>query len=125
MAFASCKKPITKPNSGIYRGTFYQIYNNEDTNAQGVAVLALSADGDAGTFNMSGDTSSGAPYTCYGDYSINNATTMTFNNKGIVDVGYQPHYLLDTVYYYTFDNQKFTLDLEIDTARYEYKMIRD
>ena len=41
LIFVSCKKPITEPNSGIYRGTFYEIFDNGDTAGQGVANLAL------------------------------------------------------------------------------------
>jgi hypothetical protein len=124
LVLAGCKKPVTEPNSGIYRGTFFQIYNEEDTNAQGVVNLALTKDGFGGSFQVSGDTSTGAPYSHYGTYVIDNSVSMTFDNDASVEVGYQPHYLLDTVYQYTFDDFNFTLELIIDTARYEYKMVR-
>lgn len=125
LVLVGCKKPITEPNSGIYRGTFLQIYDETDTNAQGVAVVALSKDGFGGTFSMSGDTATGAPYSCYGDYSIDNSSQITFTNKAIVEVGYQPHYLLDTTYDYTFDDHNFTLDLVIDTVNYQYTLVRN
>lgn len=125
LVLVGCKKPITEPNSGIYRGTFLQIYDDTDTNAQGVAVIALSKDGFGGTFSMSGDTATGAPYSCYGDYSIDNSTKMTFTNNAVVQVGYQPHYLLDTTYSYTFDDHNFRLDLEIDTVQYQYILVRN
>jgi hypothetical protein len=120
---SACKKPVTQPNSGLYRGTFFQIYENGDTNGQGIAYISLN-DGN-NSFQMSGDTNTGAPYPCYGTYSIDNSTHMTFYNAASVDVGFQPHYLLDTTYAYTFDNKKFTLDLTDDTVRYEYNLLRD
>jgi hypothetical protein len=119
----SCKKPVTEPNAGIYRGTFFQIYDNGDTNGQGITYIALSKE--SGTFSLSGDTATGAPYTCYGDYSIDSPTHMTFINEAVVEVGYQPYYLLDTTYEYTFDDHAFTLRLQVDTTRYEYNLIRD
>lgn len=123
IAFTACKKPITQPNSGLYRGSFFQIYDNGDTNGQGVAYLSLN-DGN-NSFQMSGDTNTGAPYACYGTYVINNSSKMTFNNAALVDVGFQPHYLLDTTYTYTFDNKNFTLEFVDDTTRYEYNLLRD
>lgn len=120
----SCKKPITEPNSGIYKGTFFQIFNDNDTNAQGIATLALTKDGFGGTFTMTGDTNSGAPYSCYGDFSVDNGTKITYSNKASVDVGYQPHYLLDTTYTYTFDNTNFLMKLVIDTTEYQYNLVR-
>lgn len=120
----SCKKPVTQPNSGIYRGTFCEIYDNGDTNGQGIAVIALTADGSSGSFNMNGDTATGAPYPCYGSYVVNNGTQMTFNNDGNFETGYHPNYVLDTVYTYTFDNYNFKFNLKIDTTLFEYKLIR-
>jgi hypothetical protein len=123
---SGCKKPITQPNSGIYRGTFFQIFDNGDTNAQGIANLALSGDTFGGTFTLSGDTTTGSPVSCNGVYEINGTTQITFTNTAIVpDLGYQPHYILDTVYQYTFDDHDFTLDMVQDTTRYEYKLIRN
>ncbi|MBK9592510.1 MAG: hypothetical protein IPO32_13790 [Crocinitomicaceae bacterium] len=74
---------------------------------------------------MSGDTNTGAPYPCAGTYIINNSTQITFTNTTSFDVGFQPHYLLDTTYTYTFDNKNFTLDFVDDTTRYEYNLLRD
>jgi hypothetical protein len=123
IALTACKKPITEPNSGLYRGTFFQIYENGDTNGQGIAYLSLNDGNNA--FQMSGDTNTGAPYPCYGTYSINNSTQMTFVNNSDFEVGFQPHYLLDTTYTYTFDNKNFTLEFVDDTTRYEYNLLRD
>lgn len=124
LALTGCKKPTTEPNSGLYRGSFFQIYDNGDTNGQGIAYISLN---DANnSFQMSGDTNTGAPYPCYGTYSIDNSTQITFYNAATsFDVGYQPHYLLDTTYTYTFNNKDFTLDFDDDTARYEYNLMRD
>ena len=124
IVFTACKKPVTEPNSGIYRGTFFQFYNDVDTNAQGVINLALTKEGFGGKFQVSGDTITGAPHSPYGTYVIDNSTHMTFENDANVDLGYQPHYVLDTTYKYTFDDHNFTLELIIDTARYEYIMVR-
>lgn len=123
LVIAGCKKPITEPNSGIYRGTFFEIFDNGDTGGQGIAYIALSK-GDGG-FSLSGDTATGAPLSCYGTYVINNSTQMTFTNNAIVDYGYHPYNILDTVYYYTFNDHNFNLTLEVDTMRYEYNLIRD
>lgn len=125
IAIAGCKKPVTEPNSGIYRGTFFQIFDNGDTNAQGIANLALSKDGFGGTFTLSGDTTTGAPISCSGNYLIDNGTLMTFTNTAIVEVGYQPHYILDTTYSYQFDDHNFSLWMEQDTVRYEYNLVRN
>lgn len=124
LVLMACKKPITEPNSGIYRGPFFQIYDNGDTNAQGIAVLALSKGDIGGTFTMTGDTNTGAPYSCYGNYIIDNSTKMTFYNSASVDVGYQPYYLLDTSFIYTFNDVNFTLNLVIDTTEYQYILKR-
>jgi hypothetical protein len=120
---AGCKKPVTEPNSGIYRGTFFQILDNGDTISQGIAYLALSKGEQS--FTLSGDTTTGAPLSCYGDYVINNATQMTFTNEAVVDFGYQPHIVLDTLYSYTFDNRNFKLELEVDTKHFEYNLVRN
>lgn len=122
--FTACKKPVTEPNSGIYRGPFFQIYNDEDTIAEGIVNIALTKEGFGGKFQVSGDTITGAPHSHYGTYVIDNSTHMTFENDANVDLGYQPHYVLDTTYKYTFDDHNFTLELIIDTARYEYIMVR-
>ena len=120
---SACKKPVTEPNSGIYRGTFFEIFDNGDTGGQGVAYIAISK-GDNG-FSLSGDTATGAPLSCYGSYIINNTTQMTFNNTSNVDFGYHPYNILDTTYNYVFDDHNFHLDLILDTTRYEYRLIRD
>ncbi len=125
LVLTGCKKPVTEPNSGIYRGTFFQIFDNGDTNAQGIANLALSKDGFGGYFTMSGDTLTGAPISCSGSYVIDNSTQMTFSNTAIIETGYQPHYILDTTYSYTFDDYNFTLEMIQDTTRYEYTLIRN
>lgn len=121
----ACKKPVTEPNAGIYRGTFFQIFDNGDTNAEGIVHLALSETDIGGNFNMSGDTGTGSPYTCYGTYVINNATQMTFENNANIDLGYQPHYVLDTIYNYVFDDHFFSLEFKDDTTLYEYNLKRD
>lgn len=120
---SACKKPVTEPNSGIFRGTFFEIFENGDTGGQGIAYLAI-AKGD-GNFNLSGDTSSGAPLSCQGSYIINNSTQMTFNNIVNVDVGYHPYNILDTTWNYTFDDHNFDLDLAFDTVRFEYRLVRN
>jgi len=122
-AVSACKKPVTEPNSGIYRGSFFEIFENGDTAGQGVANLAI-AKGD-GNFNLSGDTATGAPLSCSGSYVINNSTQMTFNNIVNVDFGYHPYNLLDTTWNYTFDDHNFHLDLAFDTVRFEYRLVRN
>jgi len=123
VAFASCKKPITEPNSGIYRGSFFKIYNNGDTAGQGVAVLALTSGGES--FQLSGDSTTGAPLSCHGDYIINSSTQMTFTDYSNVYFGYDQYNLLDTTYNYTFDDHIFYLSLKIDTTLYEYNLVRN
>lgn len=120
--FSGCKKPITEPNSGIYRGTFFEIFDNTDTGAQGIAYLALHDE--QLSFELSGDSLAGAPYDAYGTYSINSSTTMTFVNSGSLLPGQSNMYTLDTIFQYTFDNLKFKLWVTRDTAKYEYSLIR-
>jgi len=119
----SCKKPVTQPNSGIYRGSFFQIYNGNDTNAQGIAYLALTKGNSA--FQMSGDTASGAPVSCYGTYEILSSTQIKFVNSADIYLPYQPHYVLNATYEYFFDDHKFNLTLIDGIARYEYFLVRD
>ena len=127
LAISSCKKAILEPNSGIYHGVFIQVLDNGDTNAQGIVNLALTSNGGGGTFSMNGDTASGAPYPCAGNYVIDNSAKMTFTNTAVVDtIEYsQPHYILDTTYSYVFDDHNFVLQLMAGTTRYQYNLIRD
>ena len=120
---AGCKKPVTEPNSGIYRGAFLEICDNGDTMGTGVAYLAIT-EGSL-SFQLSGDTATGAPKSCYGTYSILSATQISFVNQATnVDVGYHPHLVLDTVYDYTFDDHYFHLNLKVDTTLFKYELIR-
>ncbi|MBK7128627.1 MAG: hypothetical protein IPH66_04570 [Crocinitomicaceae bacterium] len=122
VAISGCKKPITEPNSGIYRGTFFEIFQNTDTGAQGIAYLALHDE--QMSYELSGDSLAGAPYDAYGTYSINSSTTMNFVNSGSLLPGQSNMYTLDTTFQYTFDNLKFKLWVTRDTAKYEYSLIR-
>ncbi|MBK8924577.1 MAG: hypothetical protein IPM74_01425 [Crocinitomicaceae bacterium] len=122
VAISGCKKPITEPNSGIYRGTFFEIFENTDTGAQGIAYLALHDE--QMSYELSGDSLAGAPYDAYGTYSINSSTTMNFVNSGSLLPGQSNMYTLDTTFQYTFDNLKFKLWVTRDTAKYEYSLIR-
>ena len=123
LIFVSCKKPITEPNSGIYRGTFYEIFDNGDTAGQGVANLALNDE--KNWFQLSGDTATGAPLSCNGNYAILSSTLIDFEDISNVDFGYHPFNILDTTFTYVFDNKNFTMTLKVDTALYEYKLVRN
>lgn len=126
LIIVACKKPITEPNAGIYRGVFFQIFDNGDTNSQGIASLALSVGDQGNYYTLSGDTLTGSPKSCYGNYSIDNSTHMTFTNNAIgVEPGFWPHYYLDTTYAYEFDDYNFTLEMREDTVLYQYILTRN
>lgn len=123
LTLAGCKKPITEPNSGIYRGTFYEIFDNGDTAGQGVANLALNDENL--WFQLSGDTATGSPLSCHGNYTIMSSSLIKFEDISNVDFGYHPYNILDTSYQYVFDNKNFKMTLKVDTALYEYKLVRN
>lgn len=119
----SCKKEVTTPNNGIYRGVFREIATNGDTLASGVTYLALNESNLV--FTMSGDSVSNAPATHGGTYLIDNPSTMQFSNFSLIDTVYDIDHYLDTTYNYKFDDNNFKLWQIRYGKTYEYNLVRD
>lgn len=118
----SCKKAVTQPNSGIFRGTFTKTGLNGGGEFTGDCTIAL--DDKNSTFTLNVDSTSNVPYKCYGTYLITDGTKMKFHTStGIPENGDQ-YMLLDSVYTYSFDDVRFDLSKQIDTIKYEYHFIR-
>lgn len=116
-----CKKTVTTPNSGIFRGTFSKvILSSSDTVAQGACTISLNEVSE--TYSMNVDTADAAPYPCSGSYSVLNSATMYFNvNTGYPTYNFDSNFVLDTVYNYSFDNENLSLDFTyMDSVKYYY-----
>lgn len=120
----SCKKEVTIPNGGIYRGVFREIDQvSGDTLADGVIYLALFESSQS--YTLSGDTTTSAPATHNGTYLVDNASTMQFSTTSQYSSQYDIDHYLDTVFNYTFDDINFEFWQVWDGKRYEYIMVRD
>lgn len=118
----SCKKEVTVPNSGIYRGTFFKIGPSNDTIVQSITWLALNEN--TLTFNVTTDTTVNAPAEHGGEYLVDNVSSMTFINNTVLTPQFQPDYYLDTIYNYTFDDKNFRFWQTIGDFYYEYDLVR-
>ena len=125
MFLASCKKEVTTPNNGIYRGVFMEIDSSGlgDTLADGVLHMALFESNQ--TFAVKGDTNTMAPASHNGSYVIDAAGLMIFDTPGTPNPQYDPDHYLDTAYTYTFDDVNFTLQLVKAGKLYRYDMVRN
>ncbi len=127
LTFASCKKdePLT-PTNGIYRGVFNRIFEGPDTMGTGIVHLAMK-ESDS-TFILTGDTTSNAPFTSKGTYKLTPGKIEFINTTDIeeyaIDPYYDPHYVLDTIYDYEFLDTTFTIELNLGTVLYQYKLTR-
>ncbi|MCB9222606.1 MAG: hypothetical protein R2780_13290 [Crocinitomicaceae bacterium] len=120
LVFASCKKPETTPNNGIYHGLLYRIGNNGDTVGGGVVDFALFEANSA--FSMAADSVSHTPAQHNGDFTIQSSSLISFTNKS--PVTYHPDGYLDTVFNYTFDNVNFHLWVQKPDVLLDYKLVR-
>ncbi len=118
----SCKKTVTKPNSGIFRGTFTKTGLNGGGEFTGDCTIAL--DDKNNTYVLGVDSTSNVPYGCYGSYLIVDGVKIKFHSSIGVPTGGDPYMLLDSVYTYSFDDVRFDLSKQIDTIKYEYHFIR-
>lgn len=118
----SCKKEITIPNNGIYRGVFNQIHNGTDTVTSGVAVIALFESNSV--YNLVGDSLTHAPATHGGGYLVVDSDKIDFSSNPVSGGVYNFNHYLDTIYSYFFDDVNFNFWLERDTILYEYKLVR-
>ncbi len=118
----SCKKPVTQPKSGIFRGTFSKIGLNGGGEFTGDCTIAL--DDKKSTYALNVDSTSTVPYQCYGTYIIVDGTKMKFHASSGLPTGGDQYLLLDSVYTYSFDDTRFDLSKQIDTIKYEYHFIR-
>jgi len=119
----SCKKEITVPNSGIFRGVFREYSATGDTLATGVVYMALN-ENDL-TFNVSGDSTTNAPANHAGNYLVDNSTTMQFINNTAYSQVYDADHYLDTSYNFTFDDTNFKIWQTISGKLYEYDLVRN
>ncbi len=118
-----CKKEILVPNNGIYRGVFKEIYNGTDTLAGGVVYLALWEN--SNSFQMVGDSLTGAPASHKGTFFIQDASRIIYTNSHVPNGQYDADHYLDTTYNYFFDDEVFEFTFDDGTTLYEYKLIRD
>lgn len=119
----ACKKEVTMPNNGIYRGTFYEFGQTGDTLAQGVVYIAMFESNQ--TFSMVGDSVNLAPASHSGTYIIDNSNYMSFTNTSAPTTLYDNDHYLDTTFQYAFDDVNFSLDLTKAGKTYQYRLVRN
>ena len=122
----SCKKDVVIVNNGIYRGVFYKIKTaNSDTINEGVCNLAIFDENQ--TFSLKGDTATGVPKNCNGNYEISDTEMIFENTAAIGEFFYDQFLYLDTIYAYTFSDTASTFDLEFysPTHSYIYRLRRN
>ena len=122
IGITSCKKTVTQPKSGIFRGTFSKIGLNGGGEFTGDCTIAL--DEKNNTYRLNVDSTSNVPYKCYGTYIIIDGTKMKFHSSTGLATGGDQYMLLDSVYTYSFDDTRFDLSKQIDTIKYEYHFVR-
>jgi hypothetical protein len=119
----SCKKEVTIPNNGIYRGAFREYSATGDTLASGLCFLAIFESDN--TFKMVGDSISNAPADHAGTYLVDNATNMQFTNATPPSTSFDVDHYLDTVYNYSFDDVNFKFWQTRYGKLYEYTLVRN
>jgi hypothetical protein len=122
IGITSCKKAITEPRGGIFRGTFTKTGLNGGGEFTGDVSLALNDN--QMSFVLAVDSTSEVPYPCGGTYSIIDATKIKFYCSYEAPLGGDQNMILDSVYNYTFDDTRFEFNKLIDTIKYEYNLIR-
>ncbi len=122
IVFSACKKEITQPRGGIFRGVFTKTGLNGGGEFTGDCSLALNDQ--SMTFLLEVDTSSVLPYKTSGTYAIIDATKMKFSSNYLAPDNGDQQMILDSVYNYTFDDTRFDIIKQIDTIKYEYNFIR-
>jgi hypothetical protein len=119
----SCKKPITQPNGGIYRGVFIETGLNGGLEFNGDCTLALNEA--QNTYVLAVDSTSSVPYPCSGTYRIiDDSKIQFFTNANTQDSTIDANLFLDSIYIYSFNNTNFDLSKTVDTIKYEYKLVR-
>jgi len=121
LTIVSCKKEITEPRGGIFRGTFTKTILNGGK-FTGDCTLALNEQ--QLSFILSVDTTSDVPYNCRGTYSVLDVTKIKFYSSYLAPNGGDQNIILDSVYTYFFDDVRFDLTKQIDTITYEFNFIR-
>ena len=124
LSVTACKKAVTQPKSGIFRGVFEMTGLNGGGFETGDCTMSLNDVSNA--FALSVDTSSVFPIESSGFYNTIDATKMRFfENGGVGDLHFHiRHLYLDTIYNYTFDDNIFELKKQVDTVLYEYRFVR-
>lgn len=118
----SCKKAITKPRSGIFRGTFEMTNTNGDLLITSDGTISLNDASSSYVFNR--DTTTLLPYPSSGIYDIIDENNMKFTMTSYREPLFIPHLYLDTIYKYSFDDTRFSLSKTVNDTLYEYKFIR-
>ncbi|MEX1003601.1 MAG: hypothetical protein WDZ35_15895 [Crocinitomicaceae bacterium] len=116
----SCKKEVTTPNNGIYRGVYKEITVDQDTLVDALVFLVLHEENQS--FTVKGDSLTNFPPDHNGTYEIIDEKQMNFEYKGVYE--YNPNHYLDTTFNYTFDDVNFTLSRKESDRTFEYKMKR-
>ena len=103
----------------MYRGVFNRIHHESDTVASAVVFLSLSEQ--SNSFVLSPDTIQHIPYACSGQYFVSGTDKITFVNKAFInDTLYDPLYVLDTTYTFTYDEVDCRCKVKVDTVTYDY-----
>jgi hypothetical protein len=120
----ACKKTVTQPKSGIFRGVFEMTGTNGGGYETGDCTISLNDV--TSVFALSVDTTATYPLASSGIYNIIDATKMSFSqNSGVDPMEFDiRHLYLDTTYNYNFDDNVFELKKQVDTILYEYRFVR-
>ena len=112
----ACKKTVTQPKSGVFRGVFEMTGVNGGGYETGDCSIALNDV--TGSYSLSVDTTSQYPYASGGTYVVIDATKMSFDVTTTVDTSssLDQHLYLDTTYNYTFDDNVFELKKQVSAA---------
>lgn len=118
----SCKKEVTTPTSGIFRGRFEMTGFNGGGIETGACTIALNDK--TRSFSLSVDDAESVAYPSSGTYTISNPIEMSFASKQMPIANTNPHILLDPIYTCKFDDTSFEITKIIDTIKYDYKFLR-
>ncbi len=127
LTIVSCKKnKFIEPETGIYRGVFSRIM---DSDTVGTGVVYFAVNEKTHLFTLRGDTSSNAPYSCNGSYTVYQGEKISFKNSAFIaevvsDPFYDPYYYLDTSYTFTYNDSTFKMELDFDNVIYKYNLTR-
>jgi len=114
-----CKKEITKPNSGIYRGVYYKIGTVSGDSIDISCTIALNDE--KSSFSFAVDSGFGIPYDCAGEFEIIDDEIIKFKTTSFKSSTANPIYFLDTTYTYLFNGKR--LELKKTYGNYEHQYL--